>query len=394
MANKLQNLKSIFAGILILVLMLIIVVFIFAPAVVDQKFNQLETHSPYRISEQAKQLHQSLFIGDWHADSLLWNRDLAKRHDYGHVDIPRLQEGNVALQMFTVVTKSPNGLNYEHNETDARDNITSIAILQRWPSATWKSLTARAVAQADRLHDLAQQNEQDLMLIVSKQKLAEFIEKRQTITRMLGALLGTEGSHALDGELSNIQVLFDKGFRMMSLHHFFDNKLGGSLHGASQEGLSQFGRDALVKMQALGIMIDVSHSSEKVVQDVLELSKNPLLVSHTGFQGHCQSPRNISDKLMKKIASKGGLIAVGYWEAAVCGTSPKDVAESIKYGVKLLGEGHVALGSDYDGAITAAFDTSELAVITQELLNVGLSEDQIRKVMGGNMLTFLQDNLP
>ncbi len=388
------KIKSILTGIVLLTFILIVGVFVFAPAVVEQKFNRLEAHAPYLISEQARQLHQSLLIGDWHADSLLWNRDLAKRHDYGHVDFPRLQEGNVALQMFTTVTKSPSGLNYEHNEVDASDNITSIAILQRWPISTWGSLTARAVVQADKLHLFAQQNMQNFMLITSKQQLAEFILQRQTNTRMVGGLLGTEGSHALDGELSNIQLLFDKGFRMMSLHHFFDNKLGGSLHGASQGGLSLFGRDALTKMQALGIMVDVSHSSEKVVQEVLEFSQSPLLISHTGFQGHCQTPRNISDNLMQTIASKGGLIAVGYWDAAVCGISPKNVAESIKYGVQLVGEDHVALGSDYDGAVTVAFDTSELAVLTQELLKAGLGEGQIRKVMGGNMLTFLQDNLP
>ena len=206
--------------------------------------------------------------------------------------------------------------------------------------------------------------------------------------------MGTEGSHALDGNLDNIQRLYDSGFRMMSLQHFFDNKLGGSLHGVSGLGLSEFGRQAVTQMLALDIMIDVSHSSENVVRDTLALSDQPLLVSHTGFHGHCESPRNISDSLMQKIAQEGGLIAIGFWDGAICDNTPKSVAAAIQYGIQLVGAGHVALGSDFDGSITPGFDTSELVAITHELLEAGLTERQIRQVMGENMLRFLQDNLP
>ena len=90
----------------------------------------------------------------------------------------------------------------------------------------------------------------------------------------------------------------------------------------------------------------------------------------------------------------GGIVAVGYWQGAICGTSPKHIAQAIKYGIELLGEEHVALGSDFDGAVTTALDTSELSAITQALLDEGVSEQQIRKVMGENMLHFLQNNLP
>ena len=97
---------------------------------------------------------------------------------------------------------------------------------------------------------------------------------------------------------------------------------------------------------------------------------------------------------MQAIAAKGGLIAVGYWEGAVCGTEPQKIAEAIKYGIGLVGAGHVALGSDYDGTVTTSFDTSELAAITQALLDAGVSPTQIRAVMGANMLLFLGENLP
>ncbi|MDB4260332.1 dipeptidase [Porticoccaceae bacterium] len=366
----------------------------FAPAILDEERNVVVEHQAYEISDQAQQLHSSLLIGDWHADSLLWMRNLSEQYDYGHLDFPRMQQGNMALQMFTTVTKSPSGQNYERNSSDASDNITLLAMAQRWPTATWTSLAERALFQADKLYKLAARDPDNLMLIRSRIELAEFLERRLSNPTLIGGLLGTEGSHALDGDLDNIQRLFNNGFRMMSLQHFFDNKLGGSLHGTSGEGLTQFGRDAVNKMLALGIMLDVSHSSEQVVVDTLAFSNKPLIVSHTGFQGHCPSPRNISDKLMEQIAAAGGLIAVGFWDGAICGNSPATVAAAIVYGIGLVGEDHISLGSDFDGTVTTSFDGSEMAIITQALLEANLSEQQIRKVMGENMLTYLQTYLP
>lgn len=366
----------------------------FAPTILDKGQNLVVEHQPYKISPQAQALHSSLLVGDWHADSLLWMRNLSEEYDYGHLDFPRMQRGNLGLQMFTTVTKSPSGQNYEINQTDASDNITLLAMMQRWPTATWSSLAERALFQADKLHHLAAHDPENLMLVRSRIELAEFLQRRQSNPTLIGGLLGTEGSHALDGDLANIQRLYNRGFRMMSLQHFFDNKLGGSLHGTSGAGLTQFGRDAVAEMLALGIMLDVSHSSEQVVADTLALSDKPLIVSHTGFQGHCDSPRNISDALMEQIAAAGGLIAVGFWDGAICGNSPATVAAAIVYGIGLVGEDHVALGSDFDGTVTTSFDGSEMAVITQALLDANLSEQQIRKVMGENMLGYLQTYLP
>jgi microsomal dipeptidase-like Zn-dependent dipeptidase len=368
--------------------------FVFFPAQLEKQTNLLHDSIVPVISEQARTLHGQLFIGDWHSDTLLWKRDLMDKHDYGHVDIPRLQQGNVALQMFTTVTKSPDGLNYEGNSSDASDNITKLALVSLWPTNTWNSLAERALFQASKALELVDEFPQQVSLITSKTDLSEFIIQRQVNPQLLGMLLGTEGSHALDGDLRNIQRLFDSGFRMMSLQHFFDNKLGGSLHGESGEGLTAFGREAVQQMQSLGIMLDVSHSSEQVVQDVLAISRQPLLVSHTGFYGHCPSPRNISDDLMQQIAAKGGLIAVGYWDGAICSPNASEIAKAVKYGIELVGIEHIALGSDYDGAISVPFDTSELIYLTQAFLDVGLSEFQIKQVMGGNMLRYLQLHLP
>ena len=386
--------KKILLNSLLFIVILVASALMLLPKMLDKSMNPVSEHEPFVVSEEAQALHNTLIVGDWHADSALWNRDLKKTYDYGHADIPRLQAGNVALQMFTTVTKSPSGQNYDSNETGANDNITALAIVQRWPIKTWSSLFERAMYQANKIKDLEKRDPENFMLIESQYDLGIFLLKRVNNPKMVGGLIGTEGSHALDGNLENIERLYENSFRMMSLQHFFDNKLGGSLHGTSGAGLTEFGKQAIDEMQRLDIIIDVSHSSENVVKDVLSLSNQPLVISHTGFNGYCESPRNISDSLMVEIAEKGGLIGVGFWDAAVCDNTPRSVAEAIIYGISLIGADHVALGSDFDGTITPGFDTSELVAITHELLELGLGKEEIRKVMGENMLSFLQENLP
>lgn len=377
-----------------IVVIAVLATWTFSPAYIENKINNVEPHSPYVISDEAKKLHQSLLIGDWHSDTTLWERDPAEHSSRGHVDIPRLQQGNVALQMFTTVTKSPKGQNYETNSTATGDNITLLAMAQGWPPRTWSSLTERALYQAEKIQTLVKDHPTRAKLILSKQDLAKLLEQRKQGNNIVGALIGTEGSHALDGKLENIPRLFDAGFRMMSLHHFFDNRLGGSLHGESGEGLTEFGRQALTKMIESDIMIDVSHSAPQVVEDVLAYTDVPVIVSHTGIHGHCKSPRNLSDELMKKIAQSGGIIGVGYWDGAVCDTSPENIVNAFRYAIDLVGVDHVALGSDFDGSTHTQFDTSELSILTQKMIEANFSEGEIRQVMGENMLRFLENHLP
>lgn len=367
---------------------------IVVPAQIEKDQNHVIDHIPYQGSADAQALHKTLVIGDLHTDSTLWGRDLSQRSQYGHVDLPRLREGNVALQMFTTVTKSPRGQNYQQNNAEADDNITLLAVAQAWPTRTWGNLTERALYQAKRLHKLSAEHSGQLVIIRSQGDLESLIKQRQQGKTVIGGLIGTEGSHALEGDLDNIKKLFEAGFRMMSLQHFFDNQLGGSLHGESGAGLTEFGRQAVDEMLRLGVMIDVSHSATQVVEDVLARSDKPLIVSHTGFYGHCPNHRNISDKLMQRIAEQGGLIGVGYWDGAVCDPTPRNIVQAIRYGIELVGIDHVALGSDFDGAVTTHFDTSELVVLTDEMLQAGFSEAEIRQVMGENMLRFLSHQLP
>ena len=365
-----------------------------APAIVEKGKNVVKPHSPYLVSAEAQALHESLTIMDWHGDSLLWDRDLSKRSNYGHMDLPRMQEGNVAVQMFTTVTKAPAGMNLSENNADARDNITLLSMVQAWPASTWTSLKARALYQSARLHRLANEHPQSLRIIKTRSELANGLADRVENPNLILGLVGAEGGHALEGDIEALDELHNAGFRMIGLQHFFDNELGGSLHGYSKAGLSDFGRQVVVRMNQLNMIIDVSHSSEKVVRDVLALSTRPLVVSHTGIRGYCDSERNIPDDLMKQIADNGGIVAVGIWKEAICNDSPSGIAKGIKYGIDLLGENHISLGTDFDGAVTTAFDVSEIATLTDALLKEGLSREQIGKVMGGNGVRFLMENLP
>ncbi len=383
--------KSLFAiGLLIA---LVVLARLALPGYLERGINRVQPHDPYPVSARAQALHDSLFIADLHTDSTLWARDLAQESDRGHVDLPRLRRGNVGLQVFSATTKSPRGQNYESN-TGGSDNITLLAVVQGWPVATWRSLYARASYQLDVLRALSQDPAAGMSLVRTRADFEELLAARARGENVVGAMYLIEGAHALDGELDNLDRLHERGLHFVGLTHFFDNRLGGSLHGVSGEGLSEFGAAVVRRAEALGMNIDIAHASPQMVRDVLAIATRPVILSHGGFRGACDTPRNLDDDLMREVAAAGGIIGVGYWEAAVCVPTPAGIARSLRYGIDLLGVDHVALGSDYDGAIAAPFDTSELAALTQAMLDDGFSEAEIRAVMGGNVKRYLLEQLP
>ena len=373
-----------------------VLVAVLGPAWIERRLNPVtDAGDKVAVSARAQALHDSLVIADWHSDALLWDRDLLKRADRGHTDVPRLAEGNVAVQVFTTVTKSPRGQNYDHNSAEAPDNITPLFIGQLRPIPSWFSLKERALVQAEALNRAAEAAPDNLMLIRSAQDLQTLLEVRRKGARTLGAILGSEGGHPLQGDIANLRVLYGAGFRLIGLTHFFDNELGGSLHGkgGSGSGLSEFGRQVVREMQERRMIVDLAHASPQMVRDVLAMPGTRPILSHTGIHGHCPSPRNLSDDLVRAIAAKGGVIGIGYWADVNCGGTPADIAASVKAAIALVGEDHVSLGSDYDGSVDAPFDASRLAVLTQALIDAGLSDAQIAKVMGGNMIRYLAQNL-
>lgn len=165
----------------------------FATGIVERGRNTVAPHAPYPVSAQAQALHDRLIIGDWHAGTLLWKRSLLDRADRGQVDLPRLIAGNVAIQMFTAVTKSPAGQNYDENSAEALDNITLLAVGQLWPPRTWTSLSERALYQADRLHRYADASDGQLRVIKTRAELDQLLVDRAAGQQVVGGLLGIEG---------------------------------------------------------------------------------------------------------------------------------------------------------------------------------------------------------
>ncbi|MCA1592954.1 MAG: membrane dipeptidase [Acidobacteria bacterium] len=349
--------------------------------------------APYEASAQARSLHAKLLVADMHADSLLWDRDLLVRGTRGHVDVPRLVEGNVALQIFTVVTKTPRGLNIERND-DRSDNVTLLAVAERWPVAAWGSLKERALYQAWKLRDVEARSGGNFVIVKTASDLSRFLERRQREPRLVAGVLGVEGAHALDGDLSNLDALYDAGVRMMAPTHFFDNEWGGSAHGTDKIGLTEKGRELIRRMEARHMLVDVAHASVRTLDDVLGVATRPVLDSHTGVRGTCDNARNLSDDQLNRIAATGGVIGIGYWDTATCGTDARAVARAIRYAVNIAGVEHVALGSDFDGAVTEPFDTTGLVEVTDALLAEGFNDEEIRRIMGGNVMRVLSENLP
>jgi len=364
------------------------------PEFIEPQAQGTVPHEPWPVSEESAALHASLVVGDLHSDTLLWHRDLRARENRGHVDLPRLREGNVAVQVFPAVTKAPLGQNYDSNSSEAADLVTLLAVVQRWPPRTWRSLLERALYQAERLQRVEAAAPDELVILRASGDLDALLAKRASGASLVGGLLATEGLHPLEGELANVDRLFAEGYRMMGLQHFFDNALGGSLHGESGRGLTEFGKRVVRRLDTLEIVIDVAHSSPAVVDDVLATTSRPIVVSHTGIHSACPTARNIDDDRMRAIASAGGLIGIGYWDGAVCEIEPAGVVRSIQRAIELVGVDHVALGSDYDGGTTVTFDTSELAALTHEMRAQGMTETEIRAVMGGNLIRFLRSHLP
>jgi microsomal dipeptidase-like Zn-dependent dipeptidase len=367
--------------------------FIVLAPIVDRRLNTVLRTGAAPPSVAAESLHRQLTIVDLHADALLWPRDLLARASHGHVDVPRLREGNVAIQVFSVVTKTPRGLNYDRNTAET-DNITLLAAAQRYPLRAWRSLYERAVYQAAKLEDVERRSNGDLTIIRSSADLDAFLARRRVTPRLVGGILATEGLHPLEGRLDHLDSLAARGFRIFGLTHFFDNEVGGSAHGVSHGGLTEFGRQVISRMDSMSLIIDVAHASPKLIDDVLTASSRPIIVSHTGVQGTCPGPRNLTDDQLQRIAAKGGVVGIGYWDGAICEVTPASAAKAILHAVRVAGEDHVALGSDFDGSTKEPFNTAGLSQLTDALKTAGLTDSQIGKVMGGNALYVLRWLLP
>lgn len=361
----------------------------FAPGYLEGSMNKIDGQPLIEVSPEAEALHTSLLVVDLHSDTLMWKRDPLRPATRGHQDLPRLKAGNVTLQVFASTTKSPKGQNYDAN-TGETDNITLLTIAQLQPRATWTSLLERSLFHAQKLDTAVAGADGQLLKVSDEQTFDKLLAAHGQAHGPVGAMLSVEGLHNLEGKLENLDKLHAAGFRMAGLTHFFDNELAGSLHGVGKGGLTPFGRQVMGRMEAIGMIVDIAHCSHQCVAEILATARRPVVSSHGGVQAVCKVNRNLSDEEIKGVAKTGGVIGIGYWDAAICDTSPRAIAKSIRHVRDLVGVAHVGLGSDYDGATTVRFDTSNLVQITQALMDEGFTIDEIRAVMGGNALRLIR----
>jgi membrane dipeptidase len=356
-----------------------------APEAVDRSLNRA-TERTAPVAASTRRLHQQLEIADLHADTLLWGRAFDRRHAYGHIDLPRLSDGGFALVTLAAATSMP--------AANGSDRIRDLAAAQGWPGETQFSAFARALFFSRRLDESIRASDGRLVSIRSKRDIAALRAQRQAGRAQIGALLSLEGAHALEGDVARLDALFDAGYRMVGLTHFFDNDMAGSAHGRRRGGLTPKGQTLIARMERKGIVVDLAHASPRTIDDVLALARRPIVVSHTGVRATCNTPRNLSDAQLRAIARQGGLVGIGFWPQAVCGNGVSDVARAIRHAVAVAGSQHVALGSDFDGAASAPFDAAHIATLTQALMRARVPEQDIARIMGGNVLELLSRALP
>jgi microsomal dipeptidase-like Zn-dependent dipeptidase len=364
--------------------------------------NRVRRNESVEVSEEVAGLHESAFVADLHADVCLWERDLMKRNKRGHVDLPRLREGNVALQFVTVPTKLV---------LTKRAPRLFLSDLFFWGffglvlrPDRWSSSAARARWQFDNAARWIERAGGELLLLEDKAGLDALRMRRGEGEQVTGVMLGLEGAHALRGGL-DVPWLAANGVRVLGITHFNDTRFGDSAHGWRKRGLTAAGRELVKELERHEITIDLAHASEAVIADCLKMYeagdlKRPFLVTHTGIEGVHDHRRNITDEQAIEIARRGGLIGVTFFCPALPRLGVASVAETVVYLIELFdkagldGARHVAFGSDFDGAVTTVIDAAEWAQITAALLEAGLDEGQVRLVLGENVVAFFEKWLP
>lgn len=376
----------------------------------------LVSASPDSVSEQANKLTHSAIVIDTHDDTtqrlLDPHFDLGARHADGNIDIPRMRDGGLSAIFFSI-----------------------------WISG--KILGPEAIKQAldqiDAVRETVRKHPNDLVLATSTEDVRAAHRKGK-----IAALMGVEGGHMMGNDLAVLRTFAELGVRYMTLTHMENNEWADSSTAKPEHnGLTDFGKDVVREMNRLGIIVDISHVSDKTFYDALAVSKAPIFASHSSCRSICNAARNMTDDMMRELAKRGGVIQINYHVGFLsqefrdfenahpevekeineevkkrCGDNEacklsmgdqvvRDFMESgklpkvnwtlivdhIDHAVKVAGIDHVGLGSDFDGAVMpiGMQDVTHLPQITDALLKKGYSEADIRKILGENTLRVLTD---
>lgn len=355
---------------------------------VDRRLNAT-TQPLARVSEHASELHQRLFIADLHCDALLWDRDLLQHSARGLADLPRLRQGHIKLQVFSMPNAYPLFANYQRTPSFP-DILGFAAFANRWPRETWFSPEERVLHQPGILGSAAGRSHMFLIIAGDTGPLSLAGRSYEGVL----AILAVEGLHVRDGDLVAIDHMFRAGVRVFGLAHMSDNAVAGSAHGWRKYGLTDFGRRVVARIDSLGGIVDLAHASEQTIDDVLAMPGVRVMVSHTGVDGTCPGERNLSDDQLKRIAERGGVIGVGFWRGATCGDDVDAIVRALWHATEVAGLDAIALGSDFDGAVRTPFDAAGMSQLTDALVRAGWDDEAIARVMGLNALQFFLRTLP
>ena len=368
------------------------------------------------ISDRARRIHFSSLVFDTHVDTpqrLLFDQfDLARRDPEGSVDIPRLREGGVGAIFFALWVPV---------------EITGEAATRR----AWELL--RAVESQVEVHS------GDLAICVSSAEI-----RRARAANKIAVLLGIEGGEAIHSDLGILGEFAERGVRYMTLtHNAATGWADSSSAPARHNGLTDFGREVIREMNRLGMIVDISHVSDATFNDVLEVSRAPVIASHSCCRELCDAPRNLSDAMIQALAERGGVIHITFHDGFLsqeyasanralsseiasdmkagaekfgenearkliamqkwsddhirAGKLPQvsweKIIEHIDHAVRIAGADHVGVGSDFDGACMPAGmeDASKFASITEGLLARGYEESDIRKILGENTIRVIAE---
>ena len=367
----------------------------------DRYTNRVVKGSERKPREETSDFHNELFVADLHADICLWRRDHMKKNKRGHVDLPRLIEGNVSLQFVTVPTKLV--LTRRLPRFFLTDLFFWSAMMSLQRVRTWFFVSARAELQLERVSSWIEKSRGSLKLIRNSNDIQSLSEEQSSSGQGIGIMLGLEGAHVLQGRF-NVNWLVEQGFRVVGITHFNDTRFGDSAHGWRRAGLTSAGQDLVKDLDKNGIIIDLAHCSEQLISDVIDMYNEgdltrPPIVSHTGIKGVHNHRRNISDEQAIAVAKAGGLIGITFFRPALPQNSVEAVGKVVLYLINILNEAglegvrHVAFGSDFDGAVRTVIDSSGWPQITEMLIELGISEEDIQLLMGENVRSFFAEHL-